>query len=522
MDVECPHIFFRSHRGTPYVFDPSSGAIVRLKPSHGDGSQQFLSETESVPDSHVRSLVNAGYLRSSLPPIKTPIEGIEVEGSKLSISQFADQYRRKISLEVTQKCNLRCEYCCYGDCYPQARSYGGKTMSFSVARMVIDDTLSKKCEGVSIGFYGGEPLLEFHLINKIVEYANEKASAKGIDISYTISTNGTLLTDDIIHFFVAHNVSVSISIDGPRETHDRNRVFKNSNNLRGSYGSFEVVQQKIHRFIDLYPLYSKRGLLVTITAETDLRECDQFFAQYAGTFGSIMVNYVRPTFFGSHKHEHFCVRTYNNEICSSDCMAYPKFDAWDQKVEMAHDLCMTDFFQELIVNSSCQKKHPLLFSLLIQKLKDIHTRSLIRDKMPIRCVPGAFALFCSADGSYYPCEKVSHYDPFCIGNVWDGFDANRAEQLFRNLYCAGKCDPCPALRVCGLCLMTFQDYQSVNSEGLFIFPESVCKMSVQNLEKNLITYTSIMEEKPQIFFELDSNPDDEVKWLKSLRLILRD
>ena len=61
----------------------------------------------------------------------------------------------------------------------------------------------------------------------MVAYAKEVAAKKGIKVEFSISTNGTLMTDEKIHFLVAHEFAVSISLDGPKESHDRYRIYRN-------------------------------------------------------------------------------------------------------------------------------------------------------------------------------------------------------------------------------------------------------------------------------------------------------
>ena len=76
-----------------------------------------------------------------------------------------------------------------------------------------------------IGFYGGEPLLAFPLIVESVKYAEEIFA--GVDISFNITTNATLLTDEIIDFLLDHHFKLTFSLDGPNEVQDKNRIFAN-------------------------------------------------------------------------------------------------------------------------------------------------------------------------------------------------------------------------------------------------------------------------------------------------------
>jgi uncharacterized protein len=89
---------------------------------------------------------------------------------------------------------------------------------------------------VSVVLFGGEPLLGFPLLRAAVSEAREMAGARGKEISFSLTTNGTLLTREIADFLAENGVSVCVSIDGPREVHDRNRPYASG---RGSYDDVE-------------------------------------------------------------------------------------------------------------------------------------------------------------------------------------------------------------------------------------------------------------------------------------------
>jgi organic radical activating enzyme len=100
-------------------------------------------------------------------------------------------------LQVTQQCNLRCQYCAYSGAYYN-RTHNSARMSFETAKRAIDFLLARSHESdhVHVGFYGGEPLLEFDLIKRCVDYV--KKSVEGRSITFGITTNATLLNDEKI------------------------------------------------------------------------------------------------------------------------------------------------------------------------------------------------------------------------------------------------------------------------------------------------------------------------------------
>ena len=105
--------------------------------------------------------------------------------------------------------------------------FGPVQMEWETARTSVD-FLFEKAGGnreVNLIFFGGEALLNIKLMQQIVAYAEEKGQAAGKKVDFSLTTNGTLLTDEIIDFFQAHRFGVTVSIDGPQDLHDKRRIF---------------------------------------------------------------------------------------------------------------------------------------------------------------------------------------------------------------------------------------------------------------------------------------------------------
>lgn len=120
---------------------------------------------------------------------------------------------------VTHNCNLDCVYC-YQEHDTNVR------MNFETAKKCIDwifNNIPDDMEGVEIGFIGGEPLLEFDLIKKIVEYTCS-VPEYGNYIFYA-TTNGTVLTNEMKKWFECHKKCfvLGLSLDGTPDTHNKNR-----------------------------------------------------------------------------------------------------------------------------------------------------------------------------------------------------------------------------------------------------------------------------------------------------------
>jgi uncharacterized protein len=169
---------------------------------------------------------------------------------------FANKYPpiTKLDLFLTADCNLRCDYCF-------VKKEEGNIMSWDVAKKAVDFLFreSRDVEDITIIFFGGEPLIAWDLIEKIVLYAEKHAPKLGKRTRYSITTNGVLLSEKILRFSKKHNIKHLLSLDGDRESHNTHRKFPNGE------GTFDIVISKI-------PLLKKHqgwlGTRMTVTPET--------------------------------------------------------------------------------------------------------------------------------------------------------------------------------------------------------------------------------------------------------------
>lgn len=145
---------------------------------------------------------------------------------------------RALALTVSQTCNLACGYC-----YAAGGSFGGADtrMGWDVARRAIDQLIASTVPGggVKIAFMGGEPMVARDLIRHSVAYANSRGAARAVQVGYSLTTNGTLITPEDAEFFARHRFAVTVSLDGGREVNDRLRPD------RAGKGSFDRVAQRI-------------------------------------------------------------------------------------------------------------------------------------------------------------------------------------------------------------------------------------------------------------------------------------
>ena len=129
---------------------------------------------------------------------------------------------KSMCLNISHDCNLACEYC-----FASKGGFGGERclMSEEVAKKAIDFLIEKSVgrRNLEVDFFGGEPLMNFDVVKKTVEYARAKEQEFGKNFRFTITTNGLLLDDDKIDFINKEMHNCVLSIDGRKEVNDRMR-----------------------------------------------------------------------------------------------------------------------------------------------------------------------------------------------------------------------------------------------------------------------------------------------------------
>ncbi len=151
-----------------------------------------------------------------------------------------------VVLNVTNQCNLSCKYCYeFGEDRVATPEGKPKFMDEETARASIDLLLEQSPgrRSVHVTFFGGETLMNFPLVKKIVAYAREKAREAGKYVDFSLTTNGTLLRPEIIEYLAENQVGVTISLDGPRELNDSLRVFKSGQ------GSYDIIEPKVRELL---------------------------------------------------------------------------------------------------------------------------------------------------------------------------------------------------------------------------------------------------------------------------------
>ena len=154
-------------------------------------------------------------------------------------------------LNTTNKCNLACTYCYeYGEDKIVDTRYGKqpKFMSDETARQGVDLLLAESGSQpiVHLTFFGGETLLNLPVLRHTVAYAQRRASEVGKRVEMSLTTNATLLTEEVIGWLAENRIGVTISIDGPKAVQDGLRVFHDGR------GTYDVVLPKIRELLRVH------------------------------------------------------------------------------------------------------------------------------------------------------------------------------------------------------------------------------------------------------------------------------
>lgn len=132
-------------------------------------------------------------------------------------------------VHLTQRCNLTCNYCSSSAIPVTAR---GRDLDSDVAVRVADFIAESPAEHITVIFFGGEPTLRPDLMELMLARLTRSCSLSGKILHAGMTTNGTLLSGEVLEVLERYQVKTSISFDGPPDIHDRIRTYENG---AGSY-----------------------------------------------------------------------------------------------------------------------------------------------------------------------------------------------------------------------------------------------------------------------------------------------
>ncbi len=323
-----------------------------------------------------------------------------------------------LELMVAQACNMRCEYC-YGTdgSYSNPGMMDEKTAfeAIDFLRKQVDQRTYGEDKEVGLIFFGGEPLLNYELIVKCVEYSKKLFADK--NLTFGMTTNLTLMTDEMLDFFAGEEkFSILVSFDGPREYQAR-RVM---NDGRDSY---DVVTQKIKSAIKKMGRMAARA---TIYADDDREKIISEFKalgfeeyQLCGASGNLAEHIKRVDLFKDY---------------------LDRKDALEKSAKSFIEMLKNrdaDGIRRLAENK--EQEYAIRFAL----------DSMTMPKRYICCGSGRSMVAVSHDGNLYPCHRFAGSEEYRQGNIYDGFVPGVFEKhmILEN----EKCAKCFAKYTCGGC-----------------------------------------------------------------------
>ncbi|HLP48507.1 MAG TPA: radical SAM protein, partial [Candidatus Kapabacteria bacterium] len=474
---------FESRKGNKYAYDVVTNGIFPVS----DIILEILRDFKNFEKDQVIEVLSQRYPKTEVEKSYQKVakwvkyEGAFFSTNDLQIGRMPSETQFKtylsncphIILVPTNQCNLRCKYCAFSGDYPNNRIHNDDTMSLDIAIKTIDYFLynifssdRRNCFGdlVTIGFYGGECLLQFPLIKECIEYV--KSIGYENNVFWNLSTNGTLLTEEKIRYFLKmKKIKISISVDGFQDQHDRHRVFN------GGIGSFEIIAKNLERLFSLDPEFYKKNIHFqpVLPKYNDPFKLVDFFMSYP----LVRENTIASQIGG---------------IAPGADSFYTDLNAEDEKVFLDHYSQLFQKHLEMLkagdVNS---REFEILLALSGNILYKVHNR-LYRhiDTLSFTtgtCIPGGRKIFVAPNGSFHICERVTEKNS--IGDCFSGVDYQKCKTVYEKYINAvtTDCRNCENLHFCSIC------FSNAEKESGFD-PGDYCVSSRQNLKNILSDYYS--------------------------------
>ena len=359
---------------------------------------------------------------------------------------------KNITFIVTKDCQLACKYC-----YLVGKN-SKERMSFEIAKQAIDYILSHekdfKEESVVWDFIGGEPFIEIELIDEICDYLKTEMFRRDHhwfnSYRFSFSTNGLNYHTDKVQRFIEKNkehLSIGITIDGTKQKHDLNRVYKQDGDVER--GSYDDVVKNIPLWLSQFP---HAGTKVTISSADIPYIKESVLHLFSLRIHEVNINCVFEDVWKEEDDKQF----------------------QDQLMKLADAIIDDGWYQ----NYACS-----FFSEMIGKPLDP-----IRDNQNW-CGAGMM-LAVDAAGNFYPCTRFAGYSlrnkkPIIIGNVYRGIDKNLLRPfltLDRTTQSPQKCIECEVASGCAWC--QGENYDAAKTNTIYERSTAICLMHKARVRAN--------------------------------------
>ncbi len=316
---------------------------------------------------------------------------------------------KALCLHVAHTCNLNCAYC-----FASQGKYSGNraVMSFEVGKRALDFLVenSGTRHNLEVDFFGGEPLMNFDVVKRLVAYARSIEKEKNKNFRFTLTTNGMLIDDDVIEFANEEMSNVVLSLDGRKEIHDRYRVDYNGK------GSWEKIVPKFQKLVKARSGkdYYMRGTFTH--ANPDFLEDIKVMLDLG--FNELSMEPV------------VCAAGDPNELTEEDLPI-----VLDQYEKLAN----------LIIERSAQGKPFTFYHYMI----DLTGGPCIYKRIS-GCGSGTEYMAVTPWGDLYPCHQFVGDEKFKLGDVFNGVSNTAVQKEFCdcNVYARPDCKDCWAKLYC--------------------------------------------------------------------------
>jgi len=396
---------------------------------------------------------------------------------------------KQITMELTEKCNLRCGYCIYNSSYQETREHGIGEMTEETAKASIDYALkySDQKDGIAITFYGGEPLLKFPLLKYCVEYSQKTITDR--PLTFSVTTNLTLVTPEIAEYLASvEGMSVLCSLDGPKHIHDSYRV-----DISGQ-GTFDRAIRGLKYIVDAYGDRTKELVSLSIVfappySYSKLKEIKDFLQglPWLSKLSNTRITYpVQGDVFDIDENDEFLKRKRLNmkdEVFEQ--LQGRTLGAWskNQYLDQLKKNEKIDFFSINAVQESLVRIHQ---RAIFDKPNDFYTFNAC-------CVPGNRKIYVTVSGDFLICERAPGSP--VIGNISTGYDVSKIRSSLIDEYTEASmeyCSNCWALRLCSMCYAYCLKKGSLD----IVKKQKYCEMIKNNLVEDLKFYHYCAEVNP--------------------------
>lgn len=316
---------------------------------------------------------------------------------------------KSMCILVSMDCNLRCEYC-----FASKGDYGlgRKVMDFETGRRALDFLIENSADRVNleVDFFGGEPLMNFDVVKKLVEYGRSREKECNKHFRFTVTTNGLLLNDDIMDFINKEMSNVVLSVDGRREVNDRMRK------TAAGGGSYDLFMDKFKKIVEK-------------------RDHENYYVR--GTFTKHNLDFANDVL--SLAEQGF------DQISVEPVMCSPDEEYAITEKELPAIFSEYERLAQLILVDRKQGRHYNFFHFMIDLDQGPCAIKRLRG-----CSSGNEYVAVTPDGDIYPCHQFVGYDEYKMGNIYEGTFDEKIKKEFSaaNIYTKDDCRDCWAKFYC--------------------------------------------------------------------------